>query len=214
VSSYDRKKYVWKLIYAFILGYNIEFGHSEAVSLINQTKFTEKTTGYIAIGIMLNEKTDFGLFYNCMETIKQDLVSGNEVYEALAISTLGNIGSSQLAKEMSPAIIHKAMSDNRGITTQVRKKACICLLSFMRKNKDIYDEKVWIEGFKYLLTSMNLGLLLSATSLMLGTIKMKGPSGYEPFVGPLIHILKTMNEHAQEYFYYMTACPWLQIKIF
>lgn len=52
-----------------------------------------------------------------METIKQDLVSGNEVYEALAISTLGNIGSSQLAKEMSPAIIHKAMSDSRVITT-------------------------------------------------------------------------------------------------
>ena len=43
---------------------------------------------------MLNEKTDFGLFYNCMDTIKQDLVSGNEVFEALAISTLGNIGSS------------------------------------------------------------------------------------------------------------------------
>lgn len=94
VSSYDRKKYVWKLIYAFILGYNIDFGHLEAVSLINQTKFSEKTTGYIAIGIMLNEKTDFGMFYNCIETIKQDLVSGNEVFEALAISTLGNIGSS------------------------------------------------------------------------------------------------------------------------
>jgi AP-2 complex subunit alpha len=85
---------VWKLIYAFILGYNIDFGHLEAVSLINQSKFSEKTTGYIAIGIMLNEKTDFGMFYNCIETIKQDLVSGNEVFEALAISTLGNIGSS------------------------------------------------------------------------------------------------------------------------
>lgn len=70
VSAYDRKKYVWKLIYAFILGYNIEFGHTEAVSLINQAKFSEKTTGYIAIGIMMNEKTDFGVFYNCVETIK------------------------------------------------------------------------------------------------------------------------------------------------
>lgn len=97
MSPYDRKKYVWKLIYAHILGYNIDFGHSEAVSLINQTRFSEKTTGYIAIGIMLNEKTDFSLFYNCTDTIKADLVSGNEVFEALAISTLGNIGSPQLA---------------------------------------------------------------------------------------------------------------------
>lgn len=81
------------------------------------------------------------------------MVSGNEVFEALAISTLGNIGSSQLAKEMAPAIIHKALSDNRAIITIIRKKACICLLSFMRKNKDIYNESVWINGFKYLLTS-------------------------------------------------------------
>lgn len=132
---------MWKLIYAFILGYNIEFGHSEAISLINQNKFSEKTTGYIAIGIMLSEKSDFGLFVNCIDSIKADLVSGNEVYEALAISTLGNIGSQQLATELSPAIIHKALSDNRSITTQVRKKACICLLSFMRKNKDIYNEQ-------------------------------------------------------------------------
>lgn len=92
-STYDRKKYVWKLIYAFILGYNIDFGHSEAISLINQPKFSDKTTGYIAIGIMLNEKSDFNLFYNCIETMKQDLVCGNEVFEALALSTLGNIGS-------------------------------------------------------------------------------------------------------------------------
>lgn len=140
MSAYDRKKYVWKLIYAFILGYNIEFGHTEAVSLINQSKFTEKTTGYIAIGIMLSEKSDFGLFINCMDTIKQDLVSGNEVYEALALSTLGNIGSPQLAQELSPCILHKALSDSRLITTQVRKKACICLLSFLRRNRAIYNE--------------------------------------------------------------------------
>lgn len=49
----------------------------------------------------------------------------------------------------------------------------------MRKSRDIYNEKVWIDGFKYLLTSTNLGLLLSTCALMLGTIRMKGHSGYE-----------------------------------
>ena len=92
------------------MGYDIEFGHTEAISLINENKFSEKTTGYIAIGIFFNERTDFSLFYNCIETIKRDLVSGNEVYEALAISTLGNVSSRQLAKETSPALVHKALS--------------------------------------------------------------------------------------------------------
>jgi hypothetical protein len=42
---------------------------------------------------MLDEKSDPNLFINCIETMKQDLVCGNEVREALALSTLGNIGS-------------------------------------------------------------------------------------------------------------------------
>jgi len=49
----------------------------------------------------------------------------------------------------------------------------------MRKNREIYNEKVWVDGFKYLLTSTNLGLLLSSTALMLGTIRIKGPNGYD-----------------------------------
>ena len=202
------------MIYAFILGYDIEFGHTEAISLINENKFSEKTTGYIAIGIFFNERTDFSLFYICIETIKRDLVSGNEVYEALAISTLGNVSSRQLAKETSPALVHKALSQDRMITTQVRKKACACLLSFMRKDESIYDYQTWMDGFSYLLTSNNLGLLLSTTTLMLGTIKLKGAQGFDQFIGPLINIFKKMHDYAQEYFYYMTPCPWLQIKIF
>ena len=58
ISGYDKKKYVWKLIYSHILGYDVDFGHEEALNLINAAKFTEKCTGYIATGIMLNEKSD------------------------------------------------------------------------------------------------------------------------------------------------------------
>ena len=51
LSLYDKKKYVWKLIYSHILGYDVQFGHEEALNLINAQKFTEKSAGYIAIGI-------------------------------------------------------------------------------------------------------------------------------------------------------------------
>ena len=77
LSGYDKKKYVWKLIYAHILGYEVEFGHEEALNLINAQKFTEKSTGYIAIGIMLNEKSNFALFERVINAIKTDLNCGN-----------------------------------------------------------------------------------------------------------------------------------------
>ena len=30
LSGYDKKKYVWKLLYAYMLGYDIDFGHFQA----------------------------------------------------------------------------------------------------------------------------------------------------------------------------------------
>lgn len=42
LSGYHRKKYVCKLMYLYILGYEIDFGHSEAVDLMDSAKFSEK----------------------------------------------------------------------------------------------------------------------------------------------------------------------------
>lgn len=144
LSPYDRKKYIWKLIYAHILGYDCDFGHDVAISLINCPKFSDKVTGYIAIGIMLNEHADGTLFTNCMDSIKNDLTSGHDVREALALGTLGNIGSPVLAKELGACVVSKALSDNRSVPIYVRKKACLCLLSFLRRNKNLYDRQKWI----------------------------------------------------------------------
>jgi len=37
-AAYNKKKYVWKLLYIYMLGYDVEFGHMEAVSLISSYK--------------------------------------------------------------------------------------------------------------------------------------------------------------------------------
>lgn len=33
-AEYDKKKYVWKLLYIYMLGYDVEFGHKQAADLI------------------------------------------------------------------------------------------------------------------------------------------------------------------------------------
>jgi AP-2 complex subunit alpha len=42
MEGYDRKKYVCKLIYVYLLGENIDFGYMEAVALLSSPKYQEK----------------------------------------------------------------------------------------------------------------------------------------------------------------------------
>lgn len=42
MNGYQRKKYVWKILYMYMLGYEVDFGHMEAVNLISSPKYSEK----------------------------------------------------------------------------------------------------------------------------------------------------------------------------
>lgn len=37
-AEYDKQKYVWKLLYIYMLGYEVEFGHKQAADLIPASK--------------------------------------------------------------------------------------------------------------------------------------------------------------------------------
>ncbi|XP_022729205.1 AP-2 complex subunit alpha-2-like isoform X2 [Durio zibethinus] len=47
LTPYEKKKYVWKMLYIYMLGYDVDFGHMEAVSLISAPKYPEKQVGNI-----------------------------------------------------------------------------------------------------------------------------------------------------------------------
>ena len=57
LSSYQKKKYVWKMCYIYMLGYEVDFGHLECISLLGSSKFQEKAVGYMAIALLLKPGT-------------------------------------------------------------------------------------------------------------------------------------------------------------
>jgi vesicle coat complex subunit len=79
-----------------------------------------------------------------MNAIKSDLTCGNEVCEALALATIGNIGSIELSKELATVVAHKAFDERRGTPVYVRKRACLTLLSFFKRDKNIYKHELWL----------------------------------------------------------------------
>jgi len=42
LNGYQKKKYVCKLLYIYILGWEVDFGHMEALNLISSSKYSEK----------------------------------------------------------------------------------------------------------------------------------------------------------------------------
>lgn len=49
LTPYEKKKYVWKMLYIYMLGYDVDFGHMEAVSLISAPKYPEKQVNAFCI---------------------------------------------------------------------------------------------------------------------------------------------------------------------
>ncbi|KAF1325636.1 Ap-2 complex subunit alpha, partial [Globisporangium splendens] len=58
LNSYDKKKYAWKLIYIYMLGYDIDFGHMQVINLVSGTKYSEKCLGYLGCSILLKSSDE------------------------------------------------------------------------------------------------------------------------------------------------------------
>lgn len=146
-----------------------------------------------------------------LNAIKVDLNCGNEICEGLALGTLGNIGFPEMVPELAPIVIEKVFA--QGTNSYVRKRAIMCLLSFLRRNRSIYNQKEWFRGFQTLLESKHKGILMSTCSLMSGVITIMGREGLYPLVPSIINILANIHNDSTDYMYYKTPCPWLQVKI-
>lgn len=42
MTPYEKKKYVWKMLYIYMLGYDVEYGQTEAIALMSAPKYAEK----------------------------------------------------------------------------------------------------------------------------------------------------------------------------
>ena len=90
LSSYQKKKYVWKMCYIYMLGYDIDFGHLEFISLLSSTKFQEKSVGYMAFSMMLKPGDE--LMTLVVNSMRNDVVGQLHHGQTLALSAISNIG--------------------------------------------------------------------------------------------------------------------------
>ena len=217
LSGYQKKKYVWKLLYMHILGYEIDFGYFESANLINCPKFSEKYSGYVATGILVNENNT-ELYKTITNSIQSDLLSSNEINQSLALAMIGSLAPQELVENLHGEVAKIALTENTRYSLFVRKKAILCLLRIYRKYREKFNAGDWalpalaMFNQKYL----SLGFLSAVCSFVLGIVSFFPQSSYDELlqkVVKLLHKLVISRDCSQDYLYYSTPNPWLQVKL-
>ncbi|KAK3387588.1 adaptin N terminal region-domain-containing protein [Podospora didyma] len=210
LSGYHKKKYVCKLLYIYILGWNVDFGHLEAVNLISANKYSEKQIGYLAMTLFLHEKHE--LLHLVVNSIRKDLLDNNELFNCLALHAIANVGGREMGEALSGEVHRLLISPTS--KAFVKKKAALTLLRLYRKYTDIVQPQ-WAERIISLMDDVDMGVALSVTSLVMALAQdnleqYKG--AYAKAAGRMKRILID-GEYASDYLYYKVPCPWIQVKL-
>ncbi|CAA6658620.1 unnamed protein product [Spirodela intermedia] len=210
LSPYEKKKYVWKMLYIYMLGYDVDFGHTETVSLISAPKYPEKQVGYIVTSCILNENHDF--LRMVINTVRNDIIGRNETFQCLALTMVGNIGGREFAESLAPDVQKLLISSS--CRPLVRKKAALCLLRLYRKNPDVVNIEGWSDRMTQLLDERDFGVLTSVMSLFVALVS-NNTDAYWNCLPKCVKILERLTRNQdipQEYTYYGIPSPWLQVK--
>uniref|UniRef100_T1IZY9 AP-2 complex subunit alpha n=1 Tax=Strigamia maritima TaxID=126957 RepID=T1IZY9_STRMM len=198
LDGYQKKKYVCKLLFIFLLGHDIDFGHMEA--------------GYLFISVLVNANSD--LLRLIVQSIRNDLSSRNPIHVNLALQCIANIGSKEMAEAFGTEIPKLLIS---GDTIDVVKQgAALCLLRLFRTTPEIIPSGEWTSRIIHLLNDQHMGVVTAATSLIDALVK-KNPDEYKGCVSlavsRLSRIVTASYTDLQDYTYYFVPAPWLSVKL-
>lgn len=221
LSSYQRKKYVWKLVYIHVLGYDVDFGHAEVMVLVRSNKYSEKHVGYTALSLLL--RGDDPMMNTVLNTIRKDLTTPSasekknsappDAGQSLALCSIANIIGLELIQALHTEVQQTLVA--KSSTPNVKKKAALCLLRLVRTSPKVVIGREFAPQVAQLLQDRHLGVLTSAMSLLYG-LASQIPDDYESLIPYVVHILGMLvlkKACAREYLYYRTPSPWLQIKL-
>lgn len=209
-DGYQKKKYVCKLVYIFLLGYQPEVGSMEALSLLSSNLYSEKKIGYLFISVMISKNSKLCNLIN--QTVKNDLINpAKKSIVELALHYIANVASSEMVTVFKDLII--SLIKNQETLDSTKQSCYLTLMAFVRNNPDIELSDLLTND---LFHTNDLGVVSAAVSLI-ETLTLKNPKLYigfsEKVVDWLYKIVIIHKNDFKEYSYYLITAPWLTIKL-
>jgi len=211
LDGYQKKKYVCKLLFIFLLGNDIDFGHMEAVNLLSSNKYSEKQIGYLFISVLVSANNE--LMKLIIQHVKNDLNSSNPIFVSLALQCIANIASPEMLEGVGPDVPKLLIS---GETADgVKQSASLCLLKLFRINSSVLPRTAEMASrICQMINDSNLGVVTAAASLILEFVQ-KFPDDYKGCVNLAINRLAKIvtSSDLKDYTYYFVPAPWLSVKL-
>ncbi|KAH7911207.1 adaptin N terminal region-domain-containing protein [Hygrophoropsis aurantiaca] len=217
LDGYQKKKYVAKIIFTYILGYKVDVGHMEAVNLISSSKYSEKQIGYLAVTLLMHENSDF--LRLVVNSIRKDLDENNEINNCLALHAIANVGSSEMAEALAEDV-HRLLISPTSMSF-VKKKAALTLLRLYRKHPDVIPTAEWASRLVSIMDDPDLvcyifsGVVICVTSLIMALAQdhLDAYAVCYTKAADRLHRLIIEHEYSATYAYYKVPSPWLQVKL-
>ena len=205
-----RHRNVAKLLYIHMLGYPTHHGQLEALKLIAGGNFPEKRIGYLGLMLLLDERQEVLMLVT--NSLEKDMDSRNPYIVGLALCSLGNICSAEMARDLCS----KVETFFRHQSAYIRKKAALCATRIIRKVPELREQ--FEKSVLLLLNDKNHAVLLTAVTLIIEMCKMDEAviKRYRrPVVPVLVRLLKNLvlAGYVSEYDVAGITDPFLQSKL-
>eukprot|EP00835_Amoeboradix_gromovi_P004340 NODE_332_length_10744_cov_0.374072.p1 type:complete len:783 gc:universal NODE_332_length_10744_cov_0.374072:6298-3950(-) len=150
---------IQKLLYIHMLGHSAHFGQMECVKLVASPRFSDKRLGYLGVMLLLDENQEvLTLVTNCL---KNDLNHQNLFISGLALSTLGNIGSEEMLRDLSSEV-EKLLGSS---SSYIRKKAALCAVRVLKKLPEMSER--YAAKCMNLINDKNHGVIITSLSVLI-----------------------------------------------
>ncbi|KAL1600660.1 clathrin associated protein complex large subunit [Paraconiothyrium brasiliense] len=210
-----RRNNVAKLLYLFTLGERTHFGQIECLKLLASPRFADKRLGYLGTMLLLDENQE--VLTLVTNSLQNDLNHPNQYIVGLALCTLGNIASVEMARDLFPQVETIISSAN----PYIRRKAAICAMRICRKVPELQEH--FLEKAKLLLQDRNHGVLICGLNFVISLCEADEAEDdengirdiFRPVVPSMVKILKGLSAsgYAPEHDVQGITDPFLQCKI-
>ncbi|KAA0177391.1 hypothetical protein FNF27_01169 [Cafeteria roenbergensis] len=212
LSEYDRRKYVWKMMYTSMLGYEVDFGLSEVLNLIQFPGFKDKCVGYTAATVLMSAASD--TMPAMLRAMRGDIAAADPMLQCLALTASANFGGSKIADDIGDTV--RSVLFGAMVPTAVRKKAALVLLRLFRVKPSLLPVPDYTSRLIDMLELPTLGEKQAVLCLILGVLAKNGVEHFAPLLPRLITMLNAVavDSHADpHYVYHKVACPWYRVRI-